>query len=150
MSDCGSAPPQTCSTVECWQLRCDVGVLERGASVILTVRSRLWAETFIEVRTLYRTHQSALSSPVKSARAGNSDQELNTDRMRKTNIKCSYTALCWAGHQTTTTDVCPNYILHAKFIQYILHHILIFIVYFSSCNTRDRFLLYQLIIQHVH
>ncbi|XP_022601124.1 integrin alpha-5-like isoform X1 [Seriola dumerili] len=38
----------TCSTVECWQLQCNVGLLERGASVILTVRSRLWAETFIE------------------------------------------------------------------------------------------------------
>nr|XP_020502996.1 integrin alpha-5-like [Labrus bergylta] len=38
----------TCSSVECWQLQCDVGLLERGASVILTVRSRLWAETFIE------------------------------------------------------------------------------------------------------
>lgn len=38
----------TCSTVECWQLQCKVGLLERGASVILTVRSRLWAETFIE------------------------------------------------------------------------------------------------------
>uniref|UniRef100_A0A8C4EVA9 Integrin alpha-2 domain-containing protein n=1 Tax=Dicentrarchus labrax TaxID=13489 RepID=A0A8C4EVA9_DICLA len=39
---------KTCSTVECWQLQCDVGLLERGANVILTVRSRLWAETFIE------------------------------------------------------------------------------------------------------
>lgn len=38
----------TCSTVTCWQLQCNVGLLERGASVILTVRSRLWAETFIE------------------------------------------------------------------------------------------------------
>ncbi|KAM9361473.1 integrin alpha-5-like [Symphorus nematophorus] len=38
----------TCSTVECWQLQCNVGLLQRGASVILTVRSRLWAETFIE------------------------------------------------------------------------------------------------------
>uniref|UniRef100_A0A4W6FHN5 Integrin subunit alpha 5 n=1 Tax=Lates calcarifer TaxID=8187 RepID=A0A4W6FHN5_LATCA len=38
----------TCSTVECWQLQCHVGLLERGGSVILTVRSRLWAETFIE------------------------------------------------------------------------------------------------------
>ncbi|XP_019941833.2 integrin alpha-5-like isoform X2 [Paralichthys olivaceus] len=38
----------TCSNVECWQLQCDAGLLERGASVILTVRSRLWAETFIE------------------------------------------------------------------------------------------------------
>ncbi|XP_037347075.2 integrin alpha-5-like [Pungitius pungitius] len=38
----------TCSAVECWQLQCDVGLLERGANVILTLRSRLWAETFIE------------------------------------------------------------------------------------------------------
>ncbi|KAG7243026.1 hypothetical protein INR49_016792 [Caranx melampygus] len=38
----------TCSTVECWQLQCNVGLLERGASVILMVRSRVWAETFIE------------------------------------------------------------------------------------------------------
>ncbi|XP_070758138.1 integrin alpha-5-like [Enoplosus armatus] len=38
----------TCSTVACWQLQCTVGLLERGTSVILTVRSRLWAETFIE------------------------------------------------------------------------------------------------------
>uniref|UniRef100_A0A669E7U3 Integrin subunit alpha 5 n=1 Tax=Oreochromis niloticus TaxID=8128 RepID=A0A669E7U3_ORENI len=40
----------TCSTVECWQLQCNVGLLQRGRSVILTVRSRVWAETFMEVR----------------------------------------------------------------------------------------------------
>uniref|UniRef100_A0A665WPV8 Integrin subunit alpha 5 n=1 Tax=Echeneis naucrates TaxID=173247 RepID=A0A665WPV8_ECHNA len=39
----------TCPS-ECWQLQCSVGLLERGASVILAVRSRIWAETFIEVR----------------------------------------------------------------------------------------------------
>ncbi|XP_032368904.1 integrin alpha-5 [Etheostoma spectabile] len=38
----------TCSTVECWKLQCTVGLLERGASVILSLRSRLWAETFLE------------------------------------------------------------------------------------------------------
>ncbi|XP_030586088.1 integrin alpha-5-like isoform X2 [Archocentrus centrarchus] len=38
----------TCSTVECWQLQCNVELLQRGGSVILTVRSRLWAETFME------------------------------------------------------------------------------------------------------
>uniref|UniRef100_A0A672GG91 Integrin subunit alpha 5 n=1 Tax=Salarias fasciatus TaxID=181472 RepID=A0A672GG91_SALFA len=39
----------TCSgAVECWQLRCDVGLLGRGDRVILSVRSRLWAETFME------------------------------------------------------------------------------------------------------
>ncbi|KAM6948055.1 integrin alpha-5-like [Lycodopsis pacificus] len=38
----------TCSAVECWQLQCHVGLLERGANAILTLRSRLWAETFIE------------------------------------------------------------------------------------------------------
>lgn len=38
----------TCSSVECWRLQCIVGQLERGDRVILSVRSRLWAETFIE------------------------------------------------------------------------------------------------------
>ncbi|XP_003973819.2 integrin alpha-5-like [Takifugu rubripes] len=38
----------TCPLVECWQLQCHVGLLERGSSVILKVRSRVWAETFIE------------------------------------------------------------------------------------------------------
>ncbi|XP_071776208.2 integrin alpha-5-like [Centroberyx gerrardi] len=38
----------SCATVECWRLQCHVGQLEKGASVILTVRSRLWAETFME------------------------------------------------------------------------------------------------------
>ncbi|XP_061688753.1 integrin alpha-5-like isoform X2 [Syngnathoides biaculeatus] len=39
----------TCSpTVECWQLECNIGLLERGASVILTIHSRLWAETFLK------------------------------------------------------------------------------------------------------
>ncbi|XP_041836152.1 integrin alpha-5-like isoform X2 [Melanotaenia boesemani] len=38
----------TCGAVDCWELRCNVGLLERGDSIILTVRSRVWAETFIE------------------------------------------------------------------------------------------------------
>ncbi|XP_021466280.2 integrin alpha-5 [Oncorhynchus mykiss] len=38
----------SCSTAECWRLRCHVGLLERGNSVILTVRSRIWPEAFLE------------------------------------------------------------------------------------------------------
>nr|XP_015815467.2 integrin alpha-5 isoform X1 [Nothobranchius furzeri] len=38
----------TCGAVECWELSCNVGLLQRGGSTILTVRSRLWAETFME------------------------------------------------------------------------------------------------------
>ncbi|XP_048873076.1 integrin alpha-5 [Brienomyrus brachyistius] len=38
----------SCSNVECWKLICDVGLLEKGTSAILKVRSRIWAETFIE------------------------------------------------------------------------------------------------------
>lgn len=40
---------QSCPTVDCWLLQCKAGLLEKGASVILTIRSRLWAETFMEV-----------------------------------------------------------------------------------------------------
>ncbi|KAG7470326.1 integrin alpha-5-like [Solea senegalensis] len=38
----------SCSTVECWQLQCSAGLMEKGDSVIVTVRSRIWAETFME------------------------------------------------------------------------------------------------------
>nr|XP_015199570.1 PREDICTED: integrin alpha-5 [Lepisosteus oculatus] len=38
----------SCSQVECWRLRCEVGQLERGTSAILKVRSRVWAETFTQ------------------------------------------------------------------------------------------------------
>uniref|UniRef100_A0AAR2JTL7 Integrin alpha-2 domain-containing protein n=1 Tax=Pygocentrus nattereri TaxID=42514 RepID=A0AAR2JTL7_PYGNA len=37
----------SCSSVECWTLQCNVGLLDKGTSAILQVRSRLWAETFI-------------------------------------------------------------------------------------------------------
>ncbi|KAF4078703.1 hypothetical protein AMELA_G00201990 [Ameiurus melas] len=36
----------SCSSVECWTLQCNVGVLEKGTSAILQVRSRIWGETF--------------------------------------------------------------------------------------------------------
>uniref|UniRef100_A0A8D3BGT6 Integrin, alpha 5 (fibronectin receptor, alpha polypeptide) n=1 Tax=Scophthalmus maximus TaxID=52904 RepID=A0A8D3BGT6_SCOMX len=39
----------SCSNVECWSLRCKVGLLEKGTTAILKVRSRVWAETFTEV-----------------------------------------------------------------------------------------------------
>ncbi|MBN3297644.1 ITA5 protein, partial [Amia calva] len=38
----------SCGQVECWKLRCEVGLLERGTSAILEVRSRVWADTFIQ------------------------------------------------------------------------------------------------------
>ncbi|XP_014002216.1 integrin alpha-5 [Salmo salar] len=38
----------SCSNVECWTLQCDVGLLEKGTSAILKLRSGIWAETFIE------------------------------------------------------------------------------------------------------
>uniref|UniRef100_A0A8C6TFQ8 Integrin, alpha 5 (fibronectin receptor, alpha polypeptide) n=1 Tax=Neogobius melanostomus TaxID=47308 RepID=A0A8C6TFQ8_9GOBI len=38
----------SCSNVECWKLQCNVGLLERGTTAILKVRSRVWAETFME------------------------------------------------------------------------------------------------------
>ncbi|KAJ8258192.1 hypothetical protein GJAV_G00194210 [Gymnothorax javanicus] len=38
----------SCQNVECWELQCSVGLLDRGTSAILKVRSRLWAETFTE------------------------------------------------------------------------------------------------------
>ncbi|KAL6119500.1 itga5 [Pungitius sinensis] len=38
----------SCSNMECWSLQCTVGLLEKGNTAILKVRSRIWAETFTE------------------------------------------------------------------------------------------------------
>uniref|UniRef100_A0A6Q2ZJ26 Integrin alpha-2 domain-containing protein n=1 Tax=Esox lucius TaxID=8010 RepID=A0A6Q2ZJ26_ESOLU len=46
----------SCSNVECWTLRCNVGLLEKGTSAILKVRSRIRAETFMEVWAIWITH----------------------------------------------------------------------------------------------
>uniref|UniRef100_A0A6Q2YCX8 Integrin alpha-2 domain-containing protein n=1 Tax=Esox lucius TaxID=8010 RepID=A0A6Q2YCX8_ESOLU len=43
----------SCSNVECWTLRCNVGLLEKGTSAILKVRSRIRAETFMEVWAIW-------------------------------------------------------------------------------------------------
>ncbi|KAA8591316.1 hypothetical protein FQN60_002259 [Etheostoma spectabile] len=39
---------KSCSNTECWTLQCTVGLLEKGTTAILKVRSRIWAETFTE------------------------------------------------------------------------------------------------------
>lgn len=38
----------SCSSVDCWTLSCNVGLLEKGTSAILKVRSRIWGETFMQ------------------------------------------------------------------------------------------------------
>uniref|UniRef100_A0A671VJ94 Integrin, alpha 5 (fibronectin receptor, alpha polypeptide) n=1 Tax=Sparus aurata TaxID=8175 RepID=A0A671VJ94_SPAAU len=38
----------SCSNSECWAIECNVGLLEKGTTAVLKVRSRVWAETFIE------------------------------------------------------------------------------------------------------
>lgn len=40
---------QSCSNSECWSLQCNVGLLGKGTTAVLSVRSRIWAETFVEV-----------------------------------------------------------------------------------------------------
>uniref|UniRef100_A0AAQ4Q1D6 Integrin, alpha 5 (fibronectin receptor, alpha polypeptide) n=1 Tax=Gasterosteus aculeatus aculeatus TaxID=481459 RepID=A0AAQ4Q1D6_GASAC len=42
------ADTTSCSNTECWKLQCTVGLLEKGNTAILKVRSRIWAETFTE------------------------------------------------------------------------------------------------------
>ncbi|XP_023187110.1 integrin alpha-5 [Xiphophorus maculatus] len=38
----------SCSNADCWTLQCNVGLLEKGTTAILKMRSRVWAETFTE------------------------------------------------------------------------------------------------------
>ncbi|XP_067843797.1 integrin alpha-V [Heptranchias perlo] len=37
-----------CGTAECLKINCQIGKLERGKSVVLHIRSRMWAETFMQ------------------------------------------------------------------------------------------------------
>ncbi|XP_041654876.1 integrin alpha-5 [Cheilinus undulatus] len=38
----------SCSNAECWTLQCKVGLLEKGTTAVLKVRSSVWAGTFME------------------------------------------------------------------------------------------------------
>ncbi|XP_038165201.1 integrin alpha-5 [Cyprinodon tularosa] len=38
----------SCPNVNCWKLQCNVGLLEKGTTAILKMRSRVWAQTFTE------------------------------------------------------------------------------------------------------
>uniref|UniRef100_A0A669D4L3 Integrin, alpha 5 (fibronectin receptor, alpha polypeptide) n=1 Tax=Oreochromis niloticus TaxID=8128 RepID=A0A669D4L3_ORENI len=44
---------RNCSTVDCWKVECNVGLLQKGTTAILKMRSRVWAETFTEVCGTY-------------------------------------------------------------------------------------------------
>ncbi|XP_007424775.1 integrin alpha-8, partial [Python bivittatus] len=48
-----SAKILNCTNVECLMITCSVGLLERGKSAALKIRSRLWASTFLQ-RKNYR------------------------------------------------------------------------------------------------
>lgn len=102
--------------MECWKLQCHVGLLERGGSVILTVRSRLWAETFMEVRLQesiighsIRCIWSCCSWPtLKSSCVDHNDNnavagqyfkyknaQTGWETLTWSYNLCCYTALCW-------------------------------------------------------
>lgn len=51
---------QNCTNVKCILISCTVGQLERGKSAALKIRSRLWAQTFLEVmhtKIFFYTHR---------------------------------------------------------------------------------------------
>ncbi|GCC19435.1 hypothetical protein chiPu_0021827 [Chiloscyllium punctatum] len=47
-----SQPTNSCQHVGCLSLICEVGLLSRGANVVLEIRTRVWAHTFLQ-----RQHQ---------------------------------------------------------------------------------------------
>ncbi|KFP38272.1 Integrin alpha-8, partial [Chlamydotis macqueenii] len=57
---------QNCTNVKCIQISCTVGELERGKSAALKIRSRLWAQTFLERKNDLYTLSSNVSFEVKS------------------------------------------------------------------------------------
>ncbi|KFO74810.1 Integrin alpha-8, partial [Cuculus canorus] len=57
---------QNCTNVKCVLISCTVGQLERGKSAALKIRSRLWAQTFLERKNDLYTLSSNVSFEVKS------------------------------------------------------------------------------------
>ncbi|KFV54739.1 Integrin alpha-8, partial [Gavia stellata] len=55
-----------CTNVKCILISCTVGQLERGKSAALKIRSRLWAQTFLERKNDLYTLSSNVSFEVKS------------------------------------------------------------------------------------
>ncbi|XP_068013072.1 integrin alpha-8 [Melanerpes formicivorus] len=61
-----SAKILNCTNVKCLQISCTVGQLERGKSAALKIRSRLWAQTFLERKNDLYTLSSNVSFHVQS------------------------------------------------------------------------------------
>nr|XP_009477170.1 PREDICTED: integrin alpha-8-like [Pelecanus crispus] len=61
-----SAKILNCTNVKCVLISCTVGQLERGKSAALKIRSRLWAQTFLERKNDLYTLSSNVSFEVKS------------------------------------------------------------------------------------
>ncbi|KFO07842.1 Integrin alpha-8, partial [Balearica regulorum gibbericeps] len=57
---------QNCTNIKCILISCTVGQLERGKSAALKIRSRLWAQTFLERKNHLYTLSSNVSFKVKS------------------------------------------------------------------------------------
>ncbi|KAF7245926.1 Integrin alpha-8 [Varanus komodoensis] len=60
-----SARILNCTNVECLVITCSVGLLERGKSVALKIRSRLWASTFLQRKNGHYTLSVNVSFEVK-------------------------------------------------------------------------------------
>uniref|UniRef100_A0A3Q3L2K8 Integrin, alpha 5 (fibronectin receptor, alpha polypeptide) n=1 Tax=Mastacembelus armatus TaxID=205130 RepID=A0A3Q3L2K8_9TELE len=64
----------SCSNAECWTVQCTVGLLEKGTTAILKVRSRIWAETFteyvLECLARYSVKKMPYAIPPKHAPSG--------------------------------------------------------------------------------
>uniref|UniRef100_A0A8C3X6L5 Integrin subunit alpha 8 n=1 Tax=Cyanoderma ruficeps TaxID=181631 RepID=A0A8C3X6L5_9PASS len=61
-----SAKILNCTNVKCVLILCTVGQLERGKSAALKIRSRLWAQTFLERKNYLYSLSSNVSFEVKS------------------------------------------------------------------------------------
>uniref|UniRef100_A0A8C9NBC4 Integrin subunit alpha 8 n=1 Tax=Serinus canaria TaxID=9135 RepID=A0A8C9NBC4_SERCA len=61
-----SARILNCTNVKCVLISCTVGQLERGKSAALKIRSRLWAQTFLERKNYLYSLSSNVSFEVKS------------------------------------------------------------------------------------
>lgn len=52
---------QNCTNVSCLRITCLIGRLDRRQSAVVKIRSRLWVQTFLQVRLFLPSHSPSIS-----------------------------------------------------------------------------------------
>ncbi|XP_067891679.1 integrin alpha-V [Heterodontus francisci] len=111
-----------CGKAECLKINCQIGKLERGKSVVLHIRSRMWAETFMKKENQSYSLMASASYSVIEMPYKNFSAELPTGSIVVT------TLVTW-DKVTTPTPVPVWVIILALLAGLLLLALLVFVMY---------------------